>query len=82
MKAIYFDTETTGLNCHSCQIIELAMLTVEDGEIVEEYDKFVKVDGFLPSRIVQITGITDQILAKEGVDEKDIADDLKERLRS
>ena len=47
MKVIYFDTETTGLKCSDCQIIELAMITVIDGEKVEEYDKFIKVDGNL-----------------------------------
>ena len=33
IKIIYFDTETTGLDFANCQIIELAMLIVEDGEI-------------------------------------------------
>ena len=56
------------------------MLTVIDGEIVEEYDKFIKIDGFLPPKITDITGITDQMLREEGVDEAEIADDLKERL--
>jgi DNA polymerase III alpha subunit (gram-positive type) len=59
MKVIYFDTETTGLDCRDCQIIELAMITVIEGKIVDEYDRFIKVDGKLPPRITEITGITD-----------------------
>ena len=35
IKVIFFDTETSGLDCRDCKIIELAMLTVEDGKIVE-----------------------------------------------
>ena len=35
IKIIYFDTETTGLDFANCQIIELAMLIVEDGEIIK-----------------------------------------------
>ncbi|WP_366208987.1 exonuclease domain-containing protein, partial [uncultured Methanobrevibacter sp.] len=42
IKIIFFDTETTGLNCNYCKIIELAMFTLENGEITEEYDKFIK----------------------------------------
>lgn len=63
-----------------CQIIELAMITVVDGEIVEEYDEFIKIDGLLPSKITEITGITDKMLADDGLDEKTVANDLKERL--
>ena len=80
MKTIFFDTETTGLNSYSCQIIELSMITVIDGETVEEYDKFVRYDSLLPERIVSLTGITDKLLSEDGVDEKVIAEDLKERL--
>ena len=35
IKIIFFDTETTGLDFRSCKIIELAMLAVENGEIIE-----------------------------------------------
>lgn len=80
MKIIFFDTETTGLNPATCQIIELAMLTVVDGEIVEEYDRFVKMDGRLPPNISQLTGITDEMLDELGVSEAKIAEDLKNRL--
>ena len=80
MKTIFFDTETTGLNCATCQIIELAMIVVEDGYIVEEYDKFVKTDERLPLNITQITGITDDMLKEEGVSEAEIAEDLKNRM--
>lgn len=80
MKVIYFDTETTGLTCNDCQIIELAMITVIDGEKVEEYDKFIKVDGKLPPKITEITGISDQMLDEKGFDEDVIAEDLRKRL--
>ena len=80
MKVIYFDTETTGLDCRRCQIIELAMLTVIDGEIEERYDRFIRVDGPLPPKITKITGITDQMLHEDGKSESEIAEDLKVRL--
>lgn len=79
MKVIYFDTETSGLDCHSCQIIELAMITVIDGEIVDEYDEFIQIDGRLPPNITRITGITEKML-KDGKTESEVAVDLKDRL--
>ena len=80
MKVIFFDTETTGLNCKDCKIIELAMLTVENGVVTERYDEFIKVGESLDSRIIDITGITDEILETEGLDEKTVATDLKDRM--
>lgn len=80
MKVIYFDTETSGLDFLSCKIIELAMLIVEDGKIVGEYDRFVNIGEDLPSRITEITGITDEMLITEGRVESEIAQDLKDNL--
>ena len=80
IKIIYFDTETTGLDFANCQIIELAMLIVEDEEIVKEYDKFINIGIDLPPKITDITGITDEMLITEGVSEKSVAEDLKNNL--
>lgn len=80
MKVIYFDTETSGLDCHRCSIIELAMLVVEDGQITEQYDEFIDIGEKLDSKITELTGITDEMLDGEGLYEHIIAEDLKERL--
>jgi DNA polymerase III epsilon subunit family exonuclease len=80
MKVIYFDTETTGLNFRYDKIIELAMLTVEDGVIKDNYDEFINIGVDLPPKITQITGITDEMLITKGVGEATVAEDLKNRL--
>ena len=80
MKVIYFDTETTGLNFRYDRIIELAMLTVEDGVIKDNYDEFINIGVDLPPKITQITGITDEMLITKGVGEATVAEDLKNRL--
>jgi len=56
------------------------MLVVEDGVILEDYDEFINIGQPLPSKITEITSITDEMLEKEGIDEKKVALDLKERL--
>ena len=80
VKVIYFDTETSGLNCSNCKIIELAMLVVEDGKIVEEYNEFIDIGENLDDKIVELTGITNDILDEKGIYEDIVADDLKEKL--
>lgn len=80
IRKIYFDTETTGLDCTCCKIIELAMLVVEDGVIVEEYDEFIKINEAIPKKIVEITGITDDMLENANYYEIDVANHLKEYL--
>lgn len=80
MTEIYFDTETSGLDYKNSKIIELAMLIVEDGKIIERYDKFINIKEDLDPKITELTGITDEDLFEKGVDEDVVADYLKEKL--
>ena len=73
---VFFDTETTGLEADTCQIIELAALRIEQTErgtlrVESSVDLFVKLpEGQkIPERIVELTGITDETLEAEGVSE-------------
>lgn len=77
---VFFDTETTGLDARSCQIIELAAIRVErnpDGTLhmADSADLFVKLpEGQrLPDEIIKLTGITDAMLETEGVTEAEAA---------
>lgn len=80
IRVIYFDTETSGLDCRDCKIIELAMLTVEDGEIVDDYDEFVNIGEPISHKIFEITGISNEMLINDGLSEDNVASDIKERL--
>ncbi|WP_407414177.1 PolC-type DNA polymerase III [Methanobrevibacter sp.] len=80
IKVIYFDTETTGLDCRDCKIIELAMLTVVDGKVIDDYDEFVNVGEALSPKVIELTGITNDMLRNEGISEETVAYDLKKRL--
>lgn len=71
---VIFDTETSGLDPEKDQIIELAALRVERTatgglRIAGKMDTFIKLpDGeLLPENIVTLTGITDEMLQREGV---------------
>ena len=56
------------------------MLTVVDGEIVEEYDEFINIGQALSPKIISLTGITNEMLAEEGRSEETVAIDLKKKL--
>lgn len=56
------------------------MLVVEDGEIIEEYDKFINIGQALSPKIIGLTGITNDMLVTEGVSEDEVARDLKREL--
>lgn len=78
--AVFFDTETTGLDAKSCRIIELAAIRIEkatDGSLIEtdRADMFIKLpEGErIPDKIVELTGITDERLAAEGIPEGNTA---------
>ena len=77
---VFFDTETTGLEAESCQIIELAAIRVEKTErgtlrMADSADMFVKLpeDERIPQKIVELTGITDERLENEGITEAEAA---------
>lgn len=75
---IIYDTETTGLNSSSADIIELSALKVrpENGKfkIIEEFDEFINIGYPIPKEIVEITGITDELLKSDGIPAKDAAE--------
>ena len=66
---VVFDVETTGLNASRNKIIEIAAIKVTDLTSNEHatLEYLIKIDSRVPEKIVQITGITDQML-KDGVD--------------
>lgn len=80
-KALIFDFETTGLSAYNDQIIEIGALSLNlvDGrfQIQDELSCLVKASKPLPPKITEITNITDEMLAKEGITEEEAYKQLK-----
>lgn len=79
-SVIVLDTETSGLDPLNNQIIELsAVKLVSDGcdtVITNEFDYLIKMpEGkTLDPKIVELTHITDEMLASEGLSQKEVCD--------
>lgn len=63
------DVETTGLSIREDRIIELGAIKVENGEIVARFERLVRDAKAIPQPIVRLTGISDDLLARDGVEE-------------
>jgi DNA polymerase III epsilon subunit family exonuclease len=60
---IVLDLETTGASPSTgCAITEIGAIAIRGGEILEEFSSFVNPQVSLPEYIVNLTGITDEML--------------------
>src|SRR3989338_4846808 len=66
LSYIVIDTETTGLDPLSNEIIEVAALKIVKGEIADSFASLININGDLPPEIVRITGITREMLDEIG----------------
>lgn len=60
---VVLDTETTGLFPRTDHILELALVRVEGGEVVAEYNSLYSVEGEIPSHVQVLTRIRPDDLA-------------------
>ena len=61
--AVFVDIETNGGNGDRGRITEIALIRVEDGNVVEEFTSLVNPGSPIPYWITRLTGITDADVA-------------------
>ena len=62
---VVFDIETTGLNSHTNEIIEIGAVKIKAGRIVDRYSQLINPGRSIPYHITEITSITDEQVANE-----------------
>ena len=60
---VVFDLETTGLDCEGDSIIEIGAVKIRGGEIIGHFATFVNPMRDISSRITELTGITNEMVA-------------------
>lgn len=60
---IVFDIETTGLNDKADAITEIGAVKVLNGKVVDSFSTFVNPKRPIPQKIIDLTGITDRMVA-------------------
>ena len=68
---VAFDLETTGLSAQNDVITEIGAVIYQNGEILDRFQSFVNPHRPLSQKIIDLTGITDEMLA-DAPDESDI----------
>ena len=75
-EIVCFDIETTGLSPRSDVITEIGAVVLKNGEVGERYSTFVNPGRPLARNIVELTGITDEMLADAPSQEEALNDFL------
>ena len=59
---VVFDLETTGTSCYSDAVVEISAVKVRDGRVVDEFTTLVNPQRHIPSIVVNIHGISDDMV--------------------
>lgn len=65
---VVIDTETTGFSSTYDSMLEIGALRVKNGEVIDEFHSFVKYDNAIPNFIVELTGITNDMIQNAPAD--------------
>ncbi len=72
-----FDIETTGLSVQNCNITEIGAVLMRGNEVIDRFNTFSNPGEPIPGNIVELTGITDEMVADAPDNEAAVREFLK-----
>ena len=67
-KYVVIDIETTGVSLTTDKIIEIGAILIEKGKIINQFNHLIKPNIQVPVFIENLTGITNEMVARDGRD--------------
>lgn len=61
-EIVAIDLETTGLNEKTSDIIEVGAVKIKNGQIIDKFTRFIRIDKPLSPEVIKLTGIQDKHL--------------------
>lgn len=68
---VVLDLETTSLDPKEGYILEIGAIKCEDGQEISTFNVLIKQQEKLPKTITELTGISDELIAGEGIERKE-----------
>lgn len=75
---VVLDVETTGMDLDNDRIIEVGLLKIRENEIVDQFHCFVRCEKDIPESIIKLTGITNEMIEKQGITENRVFERIQE----
>lgn len=68
-RIVVLDFETTGFSPLGSEVTEVGAVTIDGltGEVTNVFDSLVKIEGSIPSKVVELTGITKELTQSHGL---------------
>lgn len=64
---VAIDIETTGYYIGFDEILEIGAVRIKNGNVIQQFNTLISDAGWVPPEITQLTGITENMLAEEGM---------------
>ncbi len=75
---VVMNIRTTGADCRLDRIIEIGMLKIDNNEISQKFQCLVKSGKSIPELVAKSTGITNEMLEKDGIAEEKALERIRE----